>query len=164
MIEIKLSKGYVAIVDDCDADLAGLKWSARVVPNLVYAFRTIKRNRVSKSYTLHRMIMEKILGRSLLSSEFVDHLDNNPLNNTRSNLRLATPSENTKNSRLRKTSKSGFKGVTWHKRSRKWQAVICNQGKDYYLGLFITPEEAHEAYKRAACELHGEFANFGRAS
>lgn len=163
MIEIQLTRGYVTTIDDCDADLLDTKWYANGDGNQTYATRAIKRNRKVTHSPMHRAIMQRILGRELSSKEIVDHKDGNSLNNSRSNLRLANASENTKNSRLRKTNKSGFKGVTLHK-SGKWQSVICNQGKDYYLGLFASPEEAHEAYKRAAIELHGEFANFGKAS
>ena len=56
---------------------------------------------------------------------------------------------------------SGYKGVSWYKRDRKWQAGIKVNGKFIYLGLFNDPKEAHEAYIKAAKKHFGEFANSG---
>ena len=62
---------------------------------------------------------------------------------------------------IKRYSTSGFKGVTWHKKAGKWQAQIKINNKYKYIGLFTTKEEANSAYKQAACDLFGEFANFG---
>ena len=84
----------------------------------------------------------------------IDHVDGNPLNNAFSNLREATRSNNCANRKLRSGSLSGAKGVYWHKANRKWCASVGRK----YLGSFATIEEASEAYRRAAEELHGPFA------
>jgi hypothetical protein len=72
MIEIQLTKGYVAIVDDEDADLAEFKWTALTTEQgKVYAIRTVgtsgKPNR--KHFLLHRVILERIEKRELLKTE-----------------------------------------------------------------------------------------------
>jgi hypothetical protein len=55
-------------------------------------------------------------------------------------------------------SLSGFKGVCWHKRDKRWRAQIrVDRGKKY-LGEFTDPKDAARAYDRAALELHGDFA------
>lgn len=53
---------------------------------------------------------------------------------------------------------SGYKGVSWHKKRKKWTAEIQADGRRKYLGLYTTAEEAHQAYQDAAKALHCEFA------
>ena len=89
-------------------------------------------------------------------SERLDHEDGNPDHNWWSNLRLATPAQNTCNSRLRPDNKCGLKGASFHKGTRKWQATVAGK----YLGLFDSPEAAHAAYRAEAVKRFGEFARF----
>jgi HNH endonuclease/AP2 domain len=88
----------------------------------------------------------------------LDHKDTNPTNNAITNLRLNTQPQNRANSRRRKDNKSGFKGVSWDRRKRRWRTRITANSRRRDLGRFLTPERAHEAYCRAAHKLHGEFA------
>lgn len=88
----------------------------------------------------------------------VDHRDTVKSHNWLSNLRLTSASLNIANTAARKTNKSGFKGVSWHRGARKWQASIMVNRKSMGLGLFLTPEEASGAYQRAAEKHFGEFA------
>jgi hypothetical protein len=60
-----------------------------------------------------------------------------------------------------KTNSSGFKGVTFDKDLGKWKAQIEHHGKHEYLGVFVDPAVAHQAYCAAAKMYHGEFANYG---
>lgn len=87
----------------------------------------------------------------------LDHKDRNKLNNSLSNLRLCSKSENQINRGRPKNNSSGAKGVVWNKRARKWQAQAGLNGKRYYLGLFIEQREAQEAYNKFCIENHGEF-------
>ena len=98
---------------------------------------------------LHRVIMSRVLDRELLREEKVDHIDGNGLNNTRSNLRLVTHSENLTNRKGWAKSSSKYKGVTWYKRGSKWQAKICPKGKTIHLGYFENEDEAAIAYNNA---------------
>lgn len=88
----------------------------------------------------------------------LDHRNGVRADNRLSNLRLATPSQNMWNMGVSKRSTSGLKGAYWHKRERRWQAVIGAGRKSISLGYFATKEEAHAAYARAAAIHHGEFA------
>lgn len=88
----------------------------------------------------------------------LDHKDGNPLNNSLSNLRVAERAQNLRNQGLRKTNSSGYKGVSWNKTYRKWQARIQVDKKQIWLGLFDTVEDAAEQYKQAAKAHHGAFA------
>ena len=101
---------------------------------------------------MHRVIMTPP------DQMFVDHIDHNGLNNTRSNLRLCTLAQNNCNSTSRRTSTSKYKGVSWKKVSKKWAASTQSMGKIYHLGYFTDEIAAARAYDKKAAELHGQFA------
>jgi hypothetical protein len=88
----------------------------------------------------------------------IDHINNIKTDNRISNLRLSTSAENNCNRGPNPTSRSGVKGVHWHKRDKRWRATIKVNRKRTYLGNFKTLEEAAAAYKRAAIAFHGQFA------
>ena len=88
----------------------------------------------------------------------VDHTDGDTANNSWTNLREATVSENHANSRRRCDNTSGHKGVSFRKASQNWCAQIQVNGRKMYLGLFESAEAAHAAYLAAAQRYFGEFA------
>lgn len=92
----------------------------------------------------------------------LDHEKRNTLDDRFEKLRIVTPSQNAANSKTRSNNKSGFKGVSFHKRTGRWISFIRSNSKHLYLGLFDTPEEAHAAYMEAAKEHFGEFASDGK--
>lgn len=160
-VEIPLTQGQVTVVDAMDGDLLELSWHAdyNQCTRSYYAKHTTRRvNGKQFGKKMHRVILQRMLGRSLTRSERVDHIDRNSLNNRRNNLRLATPSQNNSNSGLRSNNTSGFKGVTWNRDHQRWMAYVNCDGKRRHLGYFYTALEAALAYDLAACELHGEFA------
>lgn len=154
-VTIPLTKGYSTIVSWEDRDLFDIKWCVMTPRNIQYAMTSVLGNNKKKLY-LHRVILERIIGRKLVRSEQVDHIDGNGLNNRRDNLRLATNSQNHHNISKRSDNKSGYKGVCYS--GGKWVAQINVSGKQTYLGRFDTPENAYEAYCEAAKKYHGEFA------
>lgn len=168
MIEIFLAnKNIITMIDDCDSDLIEFHWFATGQNGKHYAIRTYrdielryKQNNKKHIVYLHRLIMERIIGGAIPKDRYVDHKDGNRMNNTRENLRLATYAQNVQNSRKLDKNKTGFKGVCYRAKYNKYEASIMANGKWKYLGHFDTPEAAHEAYKKAAKELHGEFARF----
>ncbi len=110
------------------------------------------------SWPLHRLAFIYMLG---YLPKVIDHKNGNSLDNRWKNLRETDALGNAQNARKRKDNKSGYKGVYWHSQSGTWRAKIQANGKMRTLGNHKTPELAYEAYKKAAKELHGEFANFG---
>lgn len=149
---VPLTKGYEAVIDAEDVPLVeGWCWRASIEDGIVYAKRTHNVNGKRINVRMHRLLMGSPQGLE------IDHRDGNGLNNRRSNLRVATSSQNKQNQGIRADNTSGFKGVTWVKRDRKWQARIEVGGKRRFLGLFKTPEAAHAAYVAANAELHGSF-------
>lgn len=87
----------------------------------------------------------------------IDHIDLNKSFNAWSNLREASHASNMKNVKVRKHSKIGLKGVQLHNLTGTYRARITKNGKCHSLGLYATPELAHEAYIKASELLHGEF-------
>lgn len=161
-IEIPLSGRYITIIDECDADLALHKWSyCWNGSKKVYATRRTQQNNKKQDHRLNRVILERILGRKLLKGEICDHRNGNTLDNRRDNLRLATHAQNTQNSRISTRNTSGYKGVSYVKADNAWRASICVNGEKKNIGQFRTPEDAYNAYCKAAIDLHGEFANLG---
>lgn len=146
----------VAIVDSIDGDLAAFTWSGRSPESTRHSYANRIEN--GKTIWLHCVIMSRMLGRDLLKGEMVDHINGDTLRNTRDNLRLATRSQNAQNRKINKNSKSGFKGVHFHKQTSTWRAAITLDGKCKYLGSFKTPELAARAYNEAAIQVFGEFA------
>jgi hypothetical protein len=96
--------------------------------------------------------------KGVLPESFVDHRDTNPANDRIDNLRLASPSQNSWNMSAMRNNKSGYKGVFFCNKTRKFLARIAANNKTHHLGSFRAPEDAHAAYISAANELHGEFA------
>lgn len=153
MKEIPLTRGKVALVDDADYEwLMQWKWHAAMQnANRFSAARRITAGGRRMVY-MHRVIMGAPKG--LL----VDHKDGDPLHNFRSNLRLATKQQNAFNCGPRSNNTSGFKGVSWERRKKRWIAQIFVKRNNTYLGMYVTKEEAAVAYEEAAKKYHGEFA------
>jgi hypothetical protein len=111
-----------------------------------------------KRYQNHRLIF---LMHSGYLPKYLDHIDNNPLNNKIENLREATISQNQCNRKLDKTNTSGVKSVNWHKQANKWQVRIRINGKRKSFGLFEDLDLAELVAQEARTKYHGAFANHG---
>lgn len=110
-------------------------------------------------YLEHRLAVLYMTGEWPIS--VVDHVRNGERgNNQAANLRPATRAQNRANTKHKKSgTTSALRGVSWHRRARKWQAQIIDNGEHVHLGLFTEEEAAHAAYRMAALRIHGEFAN-----
>ena len=87
----------------------------------------------------------------------VDHINGDPTDNRKCNLRISTHQNNSRNTKLRSDSTTGYKGVSFAKRERKYRAYITFK-KQICLGYFDNPISAAYAYDRAAKYYFGEFA------
>lgn len=156
VVEIPLTRGFVALVDDQDAEkVQGRKWHAHHSDSRVYAGRE-ERDTVTgakRFVYMHRVIA----GAS--DSMQVDHKNHETLDNRRENLRLCTTSENQRNQRRVSENRSSlFKGVHFYKARQKWTASIMVNGSTIHLGYYTDEIAAAKAYDAAAREHFGEFA------
>lgn len=157
---IQLTHGQVTLVDESDFEwLNQWKWRAywNISSRCFYALRTSywPTKAAKADIRMHRLI----LGLKAGDPRQGDHINpSETLDNRRANLRIATPAENSQNKRTYSNNKSGYKGVSLHGLTGKWQANISANGKSHHLGLFSTPELAHEKRLSVAAILHGEFA------
>lgn len=102
---------------------------------------------------LHRLVMNVDE-----SNIFVDHRNWDKSNNRKSNLRIATKSENNINIKRRINNTSGYTGVCLNKNTGKYNARISKNGKRFHLGTFESFEEAVLARHKAELLMHNEWS------
>ena len=110
----------------------------------------------SRTIKMHRLVA--ICKGLKIDGKQVDHFDTNGLNNQRTNVRLATNLQNSRNQRRAKNNTSGYKGVYWNRTHGKWQVSISVSGHRTHLGLFDDLVKAAQAYNVAATKYFVEFA------
>lgn len=149
---ISLSRGLCAKVSPEDYDELMLRsWFAKPMSSSHEKYYAATSGGNRHDY-MHRVIMDAKKG------EEVDHINRDPLDNRRSNLRICSRSENCANSTSR-PNKYGYKGVTrCNNRPRpRYKGLVQWRGKLHYTKWFKTPFEAHLARVDLAKKLHGEF-------
>lgn len=131
------------------------KHANKIAGSDYYGYINILVDRVS--YRAHRLIWKLIYNED--SNLYIDHINGIRNDNRICNLRLATPSENTKNqTKLGKLNTTGFIGVHYSKREKKYVAQVRNDEEDNRLvGRFFTLEAAIYYREKAANERYGEF-------
>ena len=141
---LRLSKGYVTILDVSDADKVTEECHTSFSAGKPYA-------RLGSGAFLHRVLCG-------VSSGVVDHINHDPLDNRRANLRPCSNAQNLRNMRPRVGTASVFKGVS--RNGERWRASIKPPGSknSRKIGSFWTEEEAARAYDDAAVRLFGEYA------
>lgn len=164
MKEIKVGRDHVAMVDDADYDLVSrYRWNRRKSnrSRTIYAFTNVDMhgNPLTTYQAKHQESKDVYMHKLITGFDQTDHINNDGLDNQRTNLREATASQNQANTfKQRGSYSSQFKGVSWDKRKKKWRACIKVYGKYKHIGHFIDEVEAAKAYDRAAIEGYGEFA------
>ena len=146
---IELAGGQVALVDAEDYEqLSQYKWCTQKYSDTFYA----KRCENNKLVFMHRQILK--------APEHLccDHKNHNKLDNRKCNLRLCTAAQNSYNRRPLPNCTSKYKGVTWDRKARKWQAEIKHRNRSIHIGYFEYEQDAAIAYDDWAIELFGEFA------
>ena len=123
-----------------------------------YFVRLINNNGRTQTKYIHRLLAELFIPNTdnLL---YVDHIDTHTLNNDLSNLRWVSLSQNQFNrNKQKQKSSSKYKGVTYVKKTNKWQARIRFEGKQYHLGCYASEIEAALAYNQTARKFFKQFA------
>ena len=156
MRRIYLTQGQHTTVDDEDYyELNQHNWCA-VWNEKSQTFYALRKEWSNGGYTtrrMHRVIMRAKDG------EQIDHKDGNGLNNQKSNLRIATATQNMRNRRKRAKGLSRYKGAAPMKGTSHWRAYIRINKKLHHLGCFPSEEEAALVYNKAAVKHFGEFAS-----
>jgi hypothetical protein len=158
-MEIKLTSpkygDFNVYIDDSDFDIIKeYNWVVDMRRNgrkYVVASVKIGVNKFSRIY-LHRLIINAPKNKN------VDHIDNNGLNNTRDNIRIASNGQNLSNRGKQSNNTSGYKGVVWYNPLNKWKAQIGYGNNTKHLGYFNNILEAAKAYNDAAIIIHGDFS------
>lgn len=150
---IPLTNGGNAIIDNEDyKKVSKYKWFRVKGDGRESAHMTKK-----KTNSMHRFLMNP--PKDLV----VDHKNGNGLDNRRYNLRICTYAENSRNAKKNIRNTSGYKGVIWHKASKKWSARINYNYRRISLGYYNDVIDAANAYDAAAKELFGEYAKLNNA-
>lgn len=155
MIQIPLTRGAVALIDDADyTTVSQFKWSALTHGHTgtVYAKTAVRSGAARTTLLMHRLILG-VTERSV----FVDHANRDGLDNRRANLRIATRAQNGANRLIRSANKTGLRGVVYLIRRNVFRAQISVNGVPTCIGSYKTAEEAHAAYLTRGRELFGEF-------
>lgn len=136
----KRGRGLFATVDD--ADLHMVDGSSWLVDREGYVLRG---GRAGQATLIHRVIFGLAVG----DPRQVDHIDGDPLNNQRSNLRIVTPAQQMQNKKSYRGSTSAHRGVSWNTKLQKWVAQIQANGKNKHLGCFLSEEDAARCAREA---------------
>lgn len=122
----------------------------------VIGYKCIAAKRGNEFYLVNREL-NKYIHRQIMGEPkdmVIDHIDGDPKNNLRSNLRIVTHKQNTQNQKKTKSSTSSkYKGVAFCKDSKRWRAYINHTGKRIDLGRHDTEELAALAYNNYASQL-----------
>ena len=152
---IGLDKGYWTICSSCDLDyLLQKRWYCKVsTKRYIRAWAHIEK----KSIFMSRYIGERMFND--ISCFEIDHINRNPLDNRRENLRLATREQNCRNTFRTCKQTSNFKGVFFRKDVGKWRAQIRLARRGNTRSKTFNNEiDAAKQYNKWAEELFGEFA------
>lgn len=114
--------------------------------------RYVESKRQKGAFSLHRIVMNAKKG------EYVDHINRNPLDNRKCNLRICTNQQNGFNSNLNKNNKSGVTGVSWDNSRQRWAARIKINYKEIFIGRFENKDDAIVARLKKEKELFGDFS------
>lgn len=157
---ITLTKGFETIVDADDYDwLVCKSWYAYVDFTRIYARSSKRDQRNSITIHMHRAILEH--HQYDLTNLYVDHINNNSLDNRLLNLRVVTTSQNGCNQKLSKRNSSGYRGVFWDTRAGKWQAKITitvdGVKKQITGGFHHNVLDAAKKYNELSLLYHGDY-------
>ncbi len=153
-IPFSLYNGKLVLIDEEDYErLSEYRWLDDTKHDGTYPYANFPRGdgRYKKVY-LHRFVMNAEKG------QFVDHINGNPYDVRKDNLRFCTSAQNGQNRGLPSLNTSGHKGVCWDVSKQKWHVQIASEGKCAYAKRFDTFEEAVEAHEREIVRIHGKFA------
>jgi hypothetical protein len=149
---------YTEVDDEDYYWLSQWNWNAVAIKNRLYVKRS-KKKALLKSGVKYEIFLHRVIMKCTDPGLVVDHIDNNPLNNKKNNLRICTKAQNNRNTSSHKDSSSKYLGVTYDKARKKWNAQLMVNGKRVLTKRYPTEIEAAKAYDAAAIEHVGQYAN-----
>lgn len=147
------------IIDDSDYKIVKKhKWWANP-QGKVFRVETDLFKEEQKKWGIKRISLARYLLKEKRRNIIVDHINGNPLDNRRQNLRRCTHAENIRNRKINnKNNKSGIRGVNWDKERKKWVAQLMFNRKHIFLGRFTNKEDASKAAIEGREKYYGEFS------
>lgn len=130
-----------------DEDLERVMQHSWLLDSNGYISTTVK----CKTIRLHRFLMNAPKG------TYVDHVDRNKMNNHKSNLRFCSQQQNSFNQHRGDKYSSKYKGVSWNKCCKMWQAKLAINKEQIYLGVYDNENDAAMAYNTAALKYFGGY-------
>lgn len=144
------SSDKMAIIDIIDYDIVS-KYNWTLMPNGYVTGATIGQLKHKNMY-LHKLILPSPDGMQ------TDHINCDKLDNRRSNLRIASPSQNSANYPSKSRSRVPFKGIVYREKSESYYVRCRSNHKTYCIGCFKNINDAAQAYDMATFMLNGQFA------
>ena len=145
--DIPLCAGYQI---NKSAQVRNKKTLRVLTPFFIRQYHAVRMN--GTNYLVHQLLAIAYLGHNPQGNRsVVDHIDNNPLNNSLENLQIISHRQNLSKDKKNKSSK--YTGVCWDKKRGKWIAQIRDNKKVIYLGGYLDEYEAHLAYQKKLKEL-----------
>lgn len=159
MKNIKIGKNKYAKVNNSDYPLVE-KYSWHINSN-GYAVTFLPRIKINGKIKRPIVYMHRLILNLQDKNLYCDHKNGNRADNTRTNLRPASPTQNSANIPKKKfdSASSGFKGVSWSVLNKNWRCRVSHKGAQVWMGSFKKEEDAAVAYNKVAKELFGEFAS-----
>ncbi len=161
MKEIKLTKGFVTIVDDEDyARLSKLSWFAQRGFSKWYASRCQYIGKIKGKHKSKHLYMHNFLVGVIPKGKMIDHINGDGLDNRKCNLRICTKQENGRNrAKHAGNTKNKYKGVYRYRGEKKFTVrIVIKKGKQIILGAYADEQEAAMAYNMAALKHFRQFA------
>jgi len=158
----KNSEEIITIIDTEDLEKVkswGIRWYAkRDKYNKLYYVMGTKWEVVNNKPKLVTYCLHILLGNGK-KGYHVDHINNDPLDNRKENLRVATVSNNTRNRKSKNTNNtSGYRNVCWIESKRQWVVQLHINGKNERLGYFDNVDDAGIYAEKMRKKYYGEFA------
>lgn len=146
VLALRKGKWFPVFIDREDADIVAGK--RLYVTNKGYVRFNIRLNKKQKEMFVHQIIGVRLSKVGLRQGEEIDHVSGDRLDCRRTNLRITDHRGNVQNTRCSK-----YRGTTWHKTLRLWQAQVNSRRKCYYLGVFKSRKEAAKVALAKRTEL-----------